>query len=171
MRGKRWRFEMLVHSMSHELHSYAYRLCGDRFQAQDLVQETFLRAWKSLRGLRDESAARSWLYTILRREHARLYQRCRPEPGELPCVDLVAAPEFDTSAEAFALRSGIARLPDKYREPLLLQVIGGFSCTEIAQMLELTPDTVMARVSRARRKMREILATDGAERFITGSEL
>ena len=118
MRAKRRLFEVLVHSMSRELHTYAYRLCGDRFQAQDLVQETFLRAWRSWRGLRDETAARSWLYTILRREHARAYQRRQPETKGRSQVDLVAAPEFDTSAEAFALRSGIARLPDKYRDPL-----------------------------------------------------
>ena len=65
-------FESLVRAYSSELYRYAYWLCRDRFTAEDLVQETFARAWKSWDDLRDDKAAKSWLYTILRNEHARL---------------------------------------------------------------------------------------------------
>src|SRR5690606_9518313 len=80
--GKRTRFEALVRAYSTELYRYAYWLCRDRFTAEDLVQETFARAWGNLGSLREEHAAKAWLYTILRNEHARLYERTR-----LPLVD------------------------------------------------------------------------------------
>lgn len=68
-------FEALVRAYSAELYRYAYWLCRDRFAAEDLVQEAFARAWQSWDGLRDDRAAKGWLYTILRNEHARLHER------------------------------------------------------------------------------------------------
>src|SRR5689334_10280361 len=73
--SKARRFEGLVRAYSAELYRYGYWLCRDRFTAQDLVQETFARAWKGWGALKDEKAVRNWLYTILRNEHARLYER------------------------------------------------------------------------------------------------
>ena len=68
-------FDALVRAHTGDLFRYAYWLCGDEALAQDLAQETFLRAWRSLDTLRDTAAAKAWLITILRREHARLYER------------------------------------------------------------------------------------------------
>ena len=82
-------FDTLVSAHSPELFRYAMGLCHNRDTAEDLVQETFLRAWRARADLRDGSAVRSWLYTILRNEHARLYERQRPDvhdPFELPDV-------------------------------------------------------------------------------------
>ena len=85
--NKKPHFEQLVRSYSTELYRYAHWLCRDRFQAEDIVQETFTRAWQGLDGLRDTSAAKSWLYTILRREHARLYERKRLDIDEFQELD------------------------------------------------------------------------------------
>ena len=68
-------FDALVRAHSGDLYRYAYWLCGDSALAQDLTQEAFLRAWLSLDSLRETDAAKAWLITILRREHARLYER------------------------------------------------------------------------------------------------
>lgn len=65
--------------------------------------------------------------------------------------------DYDTSIEAFVLRQALAKLPDIYREPLVLQVIGGYSIEEIAQQLGLSKGAVMTRVHRARQKLRETL--------------
>ena len=71
------RFEQLVNAYSGWLYRYAYWLTSDRNAAEDLVQETFLRAWRFLDSLQDEGSAKSWLTTILRRENARKYERKR----------------------------------------------------------------------------------------------
>jgi len=71
-------FETLVHSLAAELFNYARLLCRDHQLAEDLVQETFLRAWKSWKDLRDARAVKGWLYTILRREFLRCAFR---QPG------------------------------------------------------------------------------------------
>ncbi|MCB1774709.1 MAG: sigma-70 family RNA polymerase sigma factor [Gammaproteobacteria bacterium] len=150
-------FEPLVQALSPELYRYALSLCHNPDTAEDLVQETFLRGWRAHTELRDTRAAKAWLYTILRNEHARLYERQRPDvcdPTKLPDI---AVTGYDTRPEAHALRRALATLGDDYREPLLLQVIGGFSCREIGQMLDLNTNTVLTRLFRARKTLREQL--------------
>lgn len=150
-------FDTLVNALSPELFRYAMSLCHNRDTAEDLVQETFLRAWRARADLRDSKAARAWLYTILRNEHARLFERQRPDvqdPFELPDVPVRG---YDTSTEAFVTRRALAALDTDYRDPLLLQVVGGFSCKEIGAMLDLNTNTVLTRLFRARKALRERL--------------
>ena len=160
--SKQTRFEALVHTLSTALYRYAFWLCRDQGRAEDLVQETFLRAWRSLDSLRDDKAAKGWLITILRREHARGYERPaleidpRVEPD-----DLIGEPQGATP-DTLPLYRAIARLSREYREPLLLQVLGGYSCDEIAELLGLSRGAVMTRLFRARRKLRVILGGDEA---------
>lgn len=143
---------------SGELYRYAFWLCGQEALAQDLVQETFLRAWRSLDSLRENVAAKAWLTTILRREYARLYER-KPMPttdiAELELGDAAPGPEH--LGEDAVLRAAIAKLEPKYREPLVLQVLGGFSCAEIARELRISEAAVMTQVFRARQKLRALL--------------
>ena len=80
-----------------------------------------------------------------------------------------AATEFDSRPEAFALRQSLAKLPEGYREPLIMQVLGGFSCEEIGRMLGLSANTVMTRVFRARKKLRALLDDEPAAERDTGS--
>lgn len=156
------RFETLVEAFSAELFRYAYWLCGEHHQAEDLVQETFLRAWRALDTLRDDKNARSWLYTILRRERARLFERAQPRLEGLDDIQLPAPTTYDTSTEAFVLRQALKKLPPDYREPLILQVLGGFSCEEIGAIMDISANTVMTRVFRARRKLRDLLTQESA---------
>jgi len=137
------------------LHRYAYWLCRQRELAEDLVQETFMRAWKSLDSLQDYTAAKSWLITILRREMARHFERRQLDLISLDddVVEQIAVESSDSS-EIILLRQAMADLPLEYREPLLLQVIGGYSCDEIATELGIKSGAVMTRLFRARQKLR-----------------
>ncbi|HFE48692.1 MAG TPA: sigma-70 family RNA polymerase sigma factor [Chromatiaceae bacterium] len=157
MDTKEQRFVSLVNSLSRELYYYALGLCRSPHQAEDLVQETCLRAWRSIEQLQDEKAARAWLYTILRREHARLYQRQRPESRDPARLPEIADQGYDTSTEAQVLRQALAGLQQDYREPLILQVIGGFSCDEIGKILGISASAVMTRLYRARKCLRQTL--------------
>ncbi|MBI4006777.1 MAG: sigma-70 family RNA polymerase sigma factor [Gammaproteobacteria bacterium] len=158
MWNKQAKFTALVNALSTDLYRYAYWLCRDKDLAQDLVQETFTRAWRAIDSLREETAAKQWLITTLRREYARQFERLQPEFENIEVNDLVSQQtENDTSIEALLLRQALGKLSIKYREPLLLQVIWGYNCDEIAELLDITRSTVMTRLFRARHKLREML--------------
>ncbi|MGH8122824.1 MAG: sigma-70 family RNA polymerase sigma factor [Rudaea sp.] len=164
--SKQRQFDALVRGYSGDLFRYAYWLCGEEALAHDLVQETFLRAWRSLDSLRETGAAKAWLITILRREHARLFERKRPQLVDLDEVDVVDEREAltpESAGEDALIRAAMHRLDAKYREPLLMQVLGGFSCEEIARELNLTSAAVMTQLFRARQKLKAMLNGDKIE--------
>lgn len=148
----------LFESLRPDLLRFAHWLARDRSIAEDIVQESLLRAWRSRDALKDAAAARPWLLTIVRREHARLYERKRLELVPLEeVVDSHAGPRVaEPDGDLFTLRHAIMRLPLDYREPLLLQVIGGFSTAEIARELSLSSTAVLTRLFRARNKLRAL---------------
>ena len=159
--GKQAEFDGVVRAFSAELYRYAYWLCRDRFVAEDLVQETFTRAWQAWEKLEDDKAARAWLYTILRNEHARLFERKRLDRDEEQ--DLGEIPDLSSGADPLAgleVRDAIHALPESYREPLLLQVLGGFRCAEIASMMGISEGAVMTRLTRARTAFRRLPGWD-----------
>jgi RNA polymerase sigma-70 factor (ECF subfamily) len=164
--NKRQRYETLVMSLHTDIYRYAYWLVKDKAIAEDIVQETFLRAWKSLDSLKDEKAAKSWLITILRRENARRFER---KQFNLVDIDDVAIIDDKLSNEVEIehreLRAIMASLSDEYREPLMLQIVFGYSGDEIAQQLHLNKNTVMTRLFRARNQVKEALekSHDGLE--------
>ncbi|MCB1801853.1 MAG: sigma-70 family RNA polymerase sigma factor [Gammaproteobacteria bacterium] len=157
--GKREaRFNELVGTYMKDLYRYAYWLSSDSGVAEDLVQDTLVRAWKSLDKLNDVKAAKGWLLTIVRRENARRFERKQLIPSAMPPEELPSArTDYDTSTEAFALRRALQALPADYREPLLLQVIHGYSQKEIAAHLGISVAGAGTRLFRAREKLREIL--------------
>ncbi len=163
MGARQTQFEALVHAYSADLYRYAVWLCRNSEQAEDIVQETFMRAWKALDSLQDHRAAKRWLITILRRENARRFERVQADTASSDPVDLDRFPGFDQGhgrTETFVLRRALAALPDEYREPLLLQVLGGYSSEEIAELLGIKAGAVMTRLSRARQKLRARLDGD-----------
>lgn len=161
-KSRQEKFEVLVQGLSGDLYRYAYWMCRNRVQAEELVQETYLRAWKAIDSLRDANSAKSWLFTIFRREYARQFERKKLEIQDLEDLGDLAETKssFDTTTEAFVLRRALAELPDDYREPLVLQVLGGFSCDEIADTMGISSNAVMTRLFRARKQMRDLLGDD-----------
>lgn len=149
----------MLESCRAELTRFAVWLTRDRAIAEDIVQETMLRAWRARSGLREPNAVRAWLFTIVRREHARLYER-----KQLPqvCIDVCVAREdsglalYDEDPEIGELRQALLRLSDGHCVPLAMQVLGGFTTAEIATELGLTVSAVLTRLYRARNQLREI---------------
>ena len=147
-----------------DMYRYAAWLSRDRTVAEDVVQESLLRAWKSLDALRDDAAAKHWLLTIVRRENARYFERRR--------LDTVDVDELTPSQEALLadqpdhelddVREAIYRLDDDYREPLVLQVLMGYSTNEIGQLMGLRQGAVLTRLHRARLKLKEDLHSETA---------
>lgn len=159
MQNKQRFFEQLVSAYANDLYRYAYWLCKQAPLAEDLVQETFARAWKSIENLKDDKAAKAWLITILRRENARLYEKYQPQLLEIE-ESLVADDyhnEPSQKLEKDQLHHLILTLPDEYKEPLILQVLWGFSGDEIAQELNLKLATVNTRLFRARQQLKQIV--------------
>ncbi len=147
-------FDQAARAYGADLYRYAYWLCRDRFVAEELVQETFARAWKAWEDLQDLAAVKSWLISILRNEHARLYERKRldiaeGDPADFDLPAATAQPGAELELDEF-----VGELPIAYREPLLLQVLGGYSCAEIAEMIGTTEGAVMTRLTRARQALR-----------------
>jgi RNA polymerase sigma-70 factor (ECF subfamily) len=167
MTARHHRFEALVGALLPDLYRYALWLCRDRAKADDIVQETLLRAWRSLDQLREERAAKRWLITILRRELARSYERVTPDFADADVADLPIAderPGVEHDAELELVRREMFKLEPEYREPLVLQVLMGYAVEEIAEVMELNVATVLTRLFRARKKLAARLG-DGAPRF------
>lgn len=157
------RFNALAEAYSTDLYRYAMWICGNDALAKDLVQETFLRAWRALDSLKDVGAAKSWLITILRREYARTFERKVPKFTDVETVVVPddEAHEPDEQTERLLLRKGIMQLDPKYREPLLLQVVFGHSCAEISEQLGISKSAVMTQLFRAREKLKVLFQKDG----------
>lgn len=157
------RFNELAEAYSTDLYRYAMWICHNDALAKDLVQETFLRAWRALDSLKDIGAAKSWLITILRREYARTFERKVPKFTDVDKVVVVDDDELgpDERTERDLLRKGIMKLDPKYRDPLLLQVVFGHSCEEISEQLGTSKSAVMTQLFRAREKLKTQMQKDG----------
>jgi RNA polymerase sigma-70 factor, ECF subfamily len=159
---RRARFQALCQSLRPDLLRFAFWLSRDRALAEDVVQESMLRAWKAQDSLLDEAAAKPWLLTIIRREYARTFERKRfvtVDVDELIAKEeplLAVAEEQDLSE----LRAALFKLPDEYREPLVLQVLMGYSTAEIARELDLSGPAVLTRLFRARHQLRTLMGED-----------
>jgi RNA polymerase sigma-70 factor (ECF subfamily) len=159
MVSKQQRFDALVNALYADIYRYALWLTKNKAVSEDLVQDTYLRAWRSFESLKDEKAAKAWLITILRRENARRFERYQPDMVDVDDVsvaDLGAGP--GQSLENHMLQKAIAALDIEFREPLMLQVMGGFSAEEISAILDVNKNTVLTRLFRARNKLKDALS-------------
>jgi len=154
---RRQRFDKYVGVYHQDMYRYAAWLSRDKSIAEDVVQEALLRAWKSLDALREDTSAKQWLLTIVRRENARYFERKRLETVD---IDNLTASQAALLAEQpndelDDMRQAIYELDDDYREPLVLQVLMGYSTNEIAGQMGLKQGAVLTRLHRARAKLRE----------------
>ena len=157
--GGRRRFEQVAGELRQDLYRYALWLSRDTTAAEDIVQESLLRAWRGFDGLQDEAKARQWLVTIVRREFLRFRERQREESVDPAMLEEIAEDGADPLVQE--LRVAIFALEENYREPLALQVLMGHTTNEIATIMGLTQGAVLTRLHRARDKLKRALVEDG----------
>jgi RNA polymerase sigma-70 factor (ECF subfamily) len=164
------------------VYRFALRLAGSPDEAEDLVQETFLRAYRSWDQFERGTKAKSWLFTICRnvflrsRERAQRHDeivseradRAGPGPGPVNPV-FVSALGSDPEGEFFAsivddrILEAIEELPEEYRMAVVLSDVEGLPYAEIAEMLEVPVGTVKSRLFRGRRRLQEKLFDHAVE--------
>jgi RNA polymerase sigma-70 factor (ECF subfamily) len=142
-------FERIVMVEAPRLLRFARRLAVSG--ADDLVQETLLRAWRGFSSFTEGTNARAWLYRILVNAWRDQGRRRAPE------APLEDRPVSSSALEKLELAEALDSLGEEFRTVLLLGVVEGFTCREIASILGVPVGTVMSRLSRARQAMREKL--------------
>src|SRR5262249_55053656 len=148
---------------------YAVVLSRNRTEAEDLVQETCLRALRSVGQLRPDGNVKSWLFTILRNIWLNQVRqrRTRPDMVDLDSEENDTTEPADTAQDPYEvyaskveqeqIRAAIQHLPVEFREIIMLREYEELSYQEIASVLDCPPGTVMSRLARARSRLRELL--------------
>ena len=159
-------FNRMVADHGPTMYRVAYRMVGDRHEAEDVVQEAFRSAWKSRRLFRPGGGERAWLASILRRRVADHWRHPRPPTvlaGERNIE--VGYPAEDPLRNDFTdeMQRALGRLPEDLRETLLLVVVAELTHQEAADLLGIPLGTVLSRVSRARKRLREYLMAAGTK--------
>ena len=171
-RGDQAAFGELVTRHQDAVFRAAYAVTGRVADAEDIAQETFVRAWQRLPGFRGEASARTWLLTIAwhaaissRRSLAVRLRRLVPARDDQPFDPPAPARPHDARLEEVELASAVRRLvralPEKLRVPLLLAATGDYTFDEMSRIVGVPAGTLKWRVSEARRRIREKLQRMG----------
>ena len=149
-------FESIVEAYADDLYRYAYYLCGNRHNAEDLVQETFAIGWRAFHQLREINAAKAWLIKTMRREH---YKRTSVADTlgleDVAEIDFAATDAPLDHGDRLDVESKLRALPVVSREVLILQLLFGYSTSEISQLLNIGETAVCSRLYRARARLVE----------------
>lgn len=150
------------------LRAFAVSLTGNIDRADDLVQETLLRAFSKIDSFQPGTNLSAWLFTILRNQFRSEYRKRRREVEDSDgkySETLKAQPEQLGRVEFAELRKALAVLPDDQREALILVGASGFSYEETAEICGCAVGTIKSRVNRARTRLAELMAVTGVEDF------
>lgn len=173
-----------------QLFSTAMRMTRNRADAEDLVQETFMKAWRSFNSYEQGTNLRAWLFRIMTNAFINRYnaKQRRPEETELDDVEelflyrrigafdqtKITASAEDQMLELFTddeVKRALEDLPDTFRLPVLLSDVDGFSYKEISEMLDVPIGTVMSRLHRGRKAMQKGLYEYAKERGLVDESL
>ncbi|HVV01706.1 MAG TPA: sigma-70 family RNA polymerase sigma factor [Verrucomicrobiae bacterium] len=168
MAGERDAFAEIVSRYQSLICSLTYSATGDVARSEDLAQDTFVAAWKQLRTIRDPERLRSWLCGIARNIINNSIRKANREPahsaqpldvaGERPATELLPSEKLISSEESAIVWGALERIPESYREPLVLFYRENASIEMIATQLDLSQDAVKQRLSRGREMVREEVA-------------
>ena len=177
----RARFERDVLPMLPSLYGAAMRLTRNPADAEDLVQETYLRAFRGFAGFQEGTNLKAWLYRILTNSYINTYRKKQRQPqtvegpddlDEWYLFDRLGAQSVEGSAEDEVLdripdedvKRALESLPENFRLPVLLADVEGFSYKEIAEIMDSPIGTVMSRLHRGRKALERALWETAKER-------
>jgi len=155
-------------SLIPNVRAFAVSLCGDAERADDLVQETLLKAWSHFEGFQEGTNLRAWLFTILRNTYFSECRRRRHEaedPEGRKAEALSVAPAQYGHVDLQDLRHALALVPAEQREALILVAAAGFSYEEAAAITGCAVGTIKSRVNRARHKLALLLDVSVSSEF------
>ncbi|GGE50613.1 RNA polymerase sigma factor [Agaricicola taiwanensis] len=148
------------------LRAFAVSLCGQVDRADDLVQETLMKAWLNLDRFQEGTNMRAWLFTILRNvfysEHRKRRREVEDSDGSI-VGRLAVHPGQDGHMDMQDFREALSTLPPDQREALVLVGASGFSYEEAAEICDCAVGTIKSRVNRARNALSRVLAVEGRE--------
>ncbi|RMG68549.1 MAG: sigma-70 family RNA polymerase sigma factor [Calditrichaeota bacterium] len=163
-------FDILVRRYKDQLLNYVYRFVGNRSDAEDIVQETFLRVYKNKHYYKEIAKFSTWIYTIAgnlaktelrRRKRRKIFSVSNfvneEKDFDIPDVERSPEQQVDGSIKDDIIQKAIEKLPPKFKEVILLRDVQGFSYEEISQILGIPLGTVKSRVNRGRLKLQEDL--------------
>ena len=184
---KGWNFEAAAMPFVDALYNTAYRMTRNAEDAEDLVQETYLKAYRGFEGFQEGTNLKAWLYKILTNTFINNYRakKRRPEESDVEDVEDLylyrrlgggQAETAGRSAEDELLdhlteaevKEAVEALPEQFRIAVLLADVEGFSYKEIAEILEIPIGTVMSRLHRGRKALQKALFEFGVERGLVG---
>ena len=173
-----------------QLFSTAMRMTRNRSDAEDLVQETFIKAWRSFATYQQGTNLRAWLFRIMTNTYINKYNAQQRKPTETELDDVeelflykrlgaVDQSQLSQSAEDQMLslftddevKKALEELPDQFRIPVLMSDVEGFSYKEIAEILEIPLGTAMSRLHRGRKAMQKMLYEYAKERGLINEAL
>ena len=159
-----------------QLFSTALRMTRSRSDAEDLVQETYIKGWRSFHTFQEGTNLRAWLFRIMTNTYINKYNAKKRKGTEVELDDVeelflykrlgsIDQSQLSSSAEDQMLelftddevKNALEELPEDFRVPVLLSDVDGFSYKEIAEMLEIPIGTVMSRLHRGRKAMQKML--------------
>jgi RNA polymerase sigma-70 factor (ECF subfamily) len=169
-------FEELTSPYMAALYAAALRMTRNPSDAEDLVQETYLRAYRGFSGFREGTNLKAWLYRILTNTFINQYRAKKRRPDQVDLDDVedfyifrrlggLEAADAERTAETEALESmpdaevkqALESIPEQFRMAVILADIEGFSYKEIAEILDVPIGTVMSRIHRGRRQLQKLL--------------
>jgi RNA polymerase sigma-70 factor (ECF subfamily) len=162
-------FERVIMCHTRSLLRVARRLTSDSFRAEDLVQECLLLAWRGFHQLREGTNPRAWLFRILFNAFYAQGRKMRTMSEVVPLTAGIRTetPAFDDVIEVSRALDGLHM---EHRTVLMLAVVEGFTCNQIAEILAVPLGTVMSRLSRARQAMRTRIAPKSTRLAYAGKE-
>jgi RNA polymerase sigma-70 factor, ECF subfamily len=156
------------------LRAFAISLCGNVDRADDLVQETLLRAWANIHSFEPGTNMSAWLFTILRNLFRSEYRKRRREVADgdgAYAESMKTQPEQSSRVEFEEFRTALNKLPTDQREALILVGASGFSYEEAAEICGCAVGTIKSRVNRARTRLAELMSIESIDDFGPDREL